>query len=195
MDIPREPGRPELDPVFLRLGREVRTWAEAERIYDKEKCALLYQLFEDLYEHEFDTCESFCQSDPVIRETVARIRSLGLRTAVATNPLFPELAMRKRLMWSGVPAEWFETITTYENSRFCKPNPAYFTETAEKLGVKPEECLMVGNDMTEDLAARKAGMEVFIVTDCLINKQGIDMDTVPHGNWRDLRAYIDRLPR
>ena len=41
------------------------------------------------------------------------------------------------------------------------PNPKYFVEAAERFGLKPEECLMVGNDAEEDVAAMKAGMQVF----------------------------------
>ena len=63
----------------------------------------------------------------------------------------------------------------------------------DRLGVKAEECLMVGNDAEEDMAARKLGMEVFLLTDCLINKKGVDIEAYPHGGFDELMAFIRNL--
>lgn len=63
--------------------------------------------------------------------------------------------------------EDFEFYTTYENSRYCKPNPAYFQEILTHANVHPEECLMVGNDTAEDLAAATLGIQAFLLTDRL----------------------------
>jgi putative hydrolase of the HAD superfamily len=38
----------------------------------------------------------------------------------------------------------------------AKPHPAIFTHTAEKLGVQPEECLMIGDNAEADIAGAKA---------------------------------------
>ena len=62
---------------------------------------------------------------------------------------------------------------------------------AVRLGVKPEECLMVGNDATEDLAAREVGMDVFLLTDCLINTKNRDISACPRGDFAALNAYLD----
>ena len=59
------------------------------------------------------------------------------------------------------------------------------------LGVQPDECLMVGNDATEDLAAREAGMDVFLLTDCLINTKNRDISACPRGDFAALNAYLD----
>lgn len=81
-------------------------------------------------------------------------------------------------------------MTTYENSCYSKPNPKYYLEVAEKLGVRPEQCLMVGNDADEDLIAEKTGMQVFLLTDCLINRTGKDISGYAQGDLEKLRAYI-----
>ena len=60
--------------------------------------------------------------------------------------------------------EDFEIFTTYENYHFCKPNLNYYKEVVEKLGVKPEECLMVGNDVGEDMVTEELGMKVFLMS-------------------------------
>ncbi len=86
--------------------------------------------------------------------------------------------------------EDFEWITTYENSSYCKPNPAYYFEIMRKLDADPGECLMVGNDVTEDMAAKTIGMKVFLLTDCLINKEGKDLELYPHGGFSELVKLI-----
>lgn len=52
---------------------------------------------------------------------------------------------------------------------------------------------MVGNDALEDVAARETGMDVFLLTDCLINTKGRDLSAYPKGDFAALNAYIDRL--
>ena len=90
-------------------------------------------------------------------------------------------------------AEDFEWITTYENSKYCKPNLRYYQEVLERLGVAPEECLMVGNDVGDDMVAEELGMQVFLLTDCLINKNKEDISAYPHGGFPELLDYIHAL--
>ena len=89
----------------------------------------------------------------------------------------------------GQPEE-FELVTTYENIGLSKPNPAYYAEILARLGVQPEDCLMVGNDVTEDGAAMKIGLNVFFLTDCLINQEQKDISAFPHGSFDDLLAFL-----
>ena len=64
---------------------------------------------------------------------------------------------------------------------------------AEKLGVLPEECLMVGNDAEDDLSAREAGMMVYLMPEFLVNKKNVDISGVPQGGFADLRQFIENL--
>ena len=94
------------------------------------------------------------------------------------------------MRWAGLAVEDFEWITTYENSRYCKPNPAYYKDILEKIGCDPAECAMVGNDVGEDMIAATLGMDVFLLTDCLINKAGEDISRYPNGGFAQLRAFL-----
>lgn len=89
--------------------------------------------------------------------------------------------------------EDFELYTTYENSSFCKPNPQYYQQILDKIGLAPEQCLMVGNDAVEDTAAAKLGIPVFLLTQCLINKENADLSQYPQGDFTDLLNYIDKI--
>ena len=129
---------------------------------------------------------------PQAAEAVKRAKALGFRTVLATNPIFPAVATESRVRWAGLQPEDFALITTYEDTRHCKPNPDYYRDILERLRLSPEECLMVGNDATEDLAAASAGLEVFLLTDCLINREGKDLTPYPHGGFEELLAYLER---
>ena len=98
---------------------------------------------------------------------------------LATNPISPALATDWRIRWAGLKPEDFELYTTFENSHYCKPNLKYYEEILQKLNVRPEECLMVGNDVEEDMITRQMGMQVFLLTDCLISRHGADINEYP----------------
>ena len=149
-------------------------------------------VFEDFYANEFQLARAVCGFTPRAAETVAAIRSMGYRVALATNPIFPSVATEGRIRWAGLEPEDFELYTTYENSSHCKPNPAYFSDVAESLGLAPESCLMVGNDAREDTAAEQVGMKVFLLTDCLINKDGKDISAYPQGSFEQLMDYVKK---
>lgn len=121
------------------------------------------------------------------------VHACGLRTALATNPIFPAMATERRIAWAGLSTSDFELYTTYENSRFCKPNPDYYRDVMQTLGVSPEECLMVGNDVGEDMIAEKLGCRVFLLTDNLINPKNVDISVYPHGSYEDLLTFIKSL--
>ena len=110
---------------------------------------------------------------------------------LATNPIFPSIATESRIRWAGLEPEDFELYTTYENTGYCKPNPDYYRDILNKLKLQPEDCLMVGNDVTEDMIAASVGMDVFLLTDCMINKEQKDISVYPHGNFEQLMAYIN----
>ena len=150
-------------------------------------------LFDDFYHNEFPGIQAVCGFNPQAAETVARLKAMGLELVLATNPIFPSIATENRIRWAGLAPEDFRHYTVYENSRYCKPNPAYYRDIAELLELEPESCLMVGNDVTEDMVAGTLGMKVFLLTDCLINKDDLDIDAYPHGSFPELWKYIESI--
>jgi len=69
----------------------------------------------------------------------------------------------------------------------------YYEEILQQLALDPAECLMVGNDVGEDMVAGKLGMKTFLLTDCLINRTGEDIEKYPHGSFESLERYIESL--
>lgn len=149
---------------------------------------------DSFYKVEFSSViEVTCEAYQRVHEVLDLVRKKGLRPILATNPLFPMIATHARIRLGGMSPDDFEYITAYENSSFCKPNPAYFTELLSKLGISAEECVMIGNDTRDDFSAHALGIPVFVLTECLINTQGVDLSDYPHGTFDDLLKFIDNL--
>ena len=174
-----------------RLNEEV-FWAEfakilGDGIYDR------HETLNDFYKYDFDKIKDSCGFDPMAKAAVDAIKSTGLRVALATNPLFPAMATECRIRWAGLEPSDFEIYTTYENSRYCKPNLDYYRSILKELGVEAYECLMVGNDVSEDMIAENLGMRVFLITECILNKDNKDISAYPSGNFADLIKYIESI--
>lgn len=174
------------------MTNEERFWLVFSEIMG-ERVLTDMPLFEEFYANEFNNAKSVCGFNPQAAEIVNMCKELGLRTVLATSPLFPAVATRSRISWAGLNVEDFELVTTYENSTTCKPNPAYYLEVCSRCGMEPSECLMIGNDATEDMIAETVGMKVFLHTDCLLNKNDVDTDRFPQGDFDTLREYIKSL--
>ncbi len=150
-------------------------------------------IFDSFYHQEFQEIQTVCGFHPGAAQVIQLLKDKGLRFALATNPLFPAIATHSRVRWAGLDPADFAYITTYDNSSYCKPNPDYYREVLDKLGVSASECVMVGNDVQEDMIAESLGMQVFLMTDCLINKQNADISHYPQGSFPELLEYIRSL--
>lgn len=130
------------------------------------------RFFDAFYRDVFPQLNVFCQPFPGVQQMMENIFGRDLKIVIATNSVFPMTAIKSRLEWAGVGHFNYDLITSYENMHYCKPHPAYYQEICEVIGVKAENCLMVGNDAGEDLAAGQIGMKTFLVEDMLIDNGG-----------------------
>lgn len=149
-------------------------------------------LIESFYNQEFEKLKELV-TVPEILPIIHKIISKNIPITVATNPVFPIKAVKNRLAWAGLQDIDFQLITTYESSHYCKPSLQYFQEIADTLGVKPEECLMIGNDVSEDLAAGKIGMKTYLLTDYILNRHNIKIQADYIGSVADLTQDIEHI--
>ncbi len=150
-------------------------------------------VFAEFYRIEFQKVQESCGYHQQAAQVITYLKERGIRMTLATNPLFPAIATHSRVRWAGLDPADFEIITTYENARHCKPNLAYYRDILEQMELAPADCLMVGNDVGEDMIAAQLGMQTFLMTDCLINKVDKDITQYPHGSFPELMEYINNL--
>ncbi|MDK2824530.1 MAG: hypothetical protein PWQ67_282 [Clostridia bacterium] len=154
----------------------------------------IFPLFEDFYLTEFPKLKKYAGHSPLAAQIVGQAVDKGYKIVLATNPIFPKMATEHRMDWAGINKLPWDLVTTYENSRYSKPNPAYFREVCSKLAIIPGECLMVGNDVQEDLIAGTLGMKTFLVTDCLIDRGNPVYTPDYQGSLENLYEFICNLP-
>lgn len=147
----------------------------------------------DFYANEFNQAIAVTQPNSLSDKVVKKAKEKGIRTYLATNPVFPKVATVNRIKWAGLDAEDFELITTYEDNCYCKPNTDYYRTILERFQLAPEECLMVGNDVEEDLAIRKLGVKTFLVTDTMENKKNLPIESDYRGSMEELLAFVESL--
>jgi len=152
--------------------------------------AELEPIFMDFYARDYPALQRLTTTKPDARPTVQLAFDLGYDVVIATNPLFPEIATRQRIAWAGVDGFPYRRVTTYENSRFAKPNPRYFEEILAEIGCAPDAALVVG-DEAMDMVAATIGCTTFLVPSAATKLNG----NVPEPAYRGTLADVASLLR
>jgi len=136
---------------------------------------------EDFYKNEFNNVKKLIPEGYSARNLIDVLKKKGYKLILATNPIFPFVAVESRLKWIGLDVDDFEIITSYETCRFSKPNLKYYQDILKKINVDPDKCLMVGNSVEEDMCVQSLGMSVYLITGYVENKEGLDISEFEHG--------------
>ena len=154
---------------------------------------LYLERFAAFYDSAFLNLQEKLPPNPFIADTIRLLKEKNYRLVVATNPIFPLKANLHRIRWAGLDAQDFAYISSFENNCYCKPSSAYFREVLTTINETPENCLMVGNDVQEDLAARKLGIKTYLLEDHLIHRGG-EFTTDYRGSYADFYQFAAALP-
>ena len=159
-----------------------------------EKSRRVQREIEKFYQRDFSVARLNTQPTPYAEQTISMLKRKGYTVVLATNPVFPAVATEQRIRWAGLEPEDFALITTYENTCYTKPNLNYYRRLLRELNRTPDDCLMVGNDVDEDMCVVKMGMDTFLIKDCLINRSGRDISDFKQGSWQAFAEYAESLP-
>jgi len=173
-----------------------RFWNAFSKLLDikGERLKTIEAACDSFYSNEFNAVKAVMAPGNISTRLVREVAAKGYDLILATNPLFPPCAVDSRLGWIGLSRQDFKLITHYENSTFCKPNLDYYREIFTKTKKSPQQCLMVGNNPTEDMCVGQLGSETFLITDYMENEAGMDIAVFRHGTIGDLEAYLMSLP-
>lgn len=174
------------------LSNEEVFWKDLNDNYQEYTKEIKQQL-NDFYLNDFKDCRNFCGYNKEAKVIIDDLSKRGFTLILATNPIFPSVATERRIKWAGLNVDAFALYTTYENSHYSKPNIKYYEEILDKMNIKANESLMVGNDINEDMVASELGMDTFLLTDCLINKNNVDINKYHHGSFKNLCDYLNKI--
>ena len=117
-----------------------------------------YPIFLDLYSE--NTCRHSCLYEGV-REGLDWLKSQGIRLGCVTNkatqftlPILHSLGIQ----------DDFESIVCGDTLPEKKPHPLPLLHSAEALGVKPENAVMIGDSISDVKAARAAGFGIICMS-------------------------------
>lgn len=149
------------------------------------------KVLDDMPEFDRFYSEGFLKTKEVMKERedihyIHELKKLGYDLIIASNPIFPMIAQETRMRWANLNRDDFSYVTSYDNSSFCKPNIKYYEEICRKLNLNPKECMMIGNDVTEDMVASKINLDTFLLLPCLINRENKDISIYKRGTIKDL---------
>jgi HAD superfamily hydrolase (TIGR01549 family) len=122
--------------------------------------------FSDFYADLYPTLQNCIEHIEPAAALIEFFRSQSLAVVIATNPLYPAEAIRLRLQWGGLPdkLDTYALVTTGDNMHFAKPDPSYYAEIVARVGVEPDETLMVGDSLENDiLPAAEVGLNTFYI--------------------------------
>ncbi len=118
----------------------------------------------NFYSTDFDLLQDVVAPEPLAIDLLHFSRSCGFQVVIATEPVFPEIAIKARLKWATNSNFKPDFITSAENMHSCKNNVNYYDELCSVLDLEPEQCLMIGNSIEEDIVpAAILGMKTFLV--------------------------------
>ena len=145
------------------------------------------------YHTRFEEIRKLTRQRPKARPLVELAFNRGWSVVIATNPMFPRIAIERRLVWAGVGAEEFDydLITTFENMHATKPHLEYYREIMARLGCVPDRALMVGDDWERDIApASELGLFTFWIAhpDAPLPDAGVALNG--RGTLADLMTWL-----
>ncbi|SCY66107.1 FMN phosphatase YigB, HAD superfamily [Alkaliphilus peptidifermentans DSM 18978] len=151
-------------------------------------------IFEEFYQLDFDKIKSTSRQSKLMIDAVNILKTKGYNLIVATNPLFPQVAIHKRIQWAGLDPADFSFITSFEEMHYCKPQLQFYREILENIKQPPEKCMMVGNDIEEDMIAKKIGITTYLIEDCLVDKDK-PYDNIDYkGRYEDFYLFALSMP-
>lgn len=109
--------------------------------------------FRDFCSNAHQQLRTCAQSLPTARTLVDHFLESGYAVVIATNPIYPPEIIHQRLDWAGIleKLERFALVTTTENMHTAKPDPAYFAEILGRVGVEPDDAIVVGDSEKNDI--------------------------------------------
>ncbi|HYE09361.1 MAG TPA: HAD family hydrolase [Patescibacteria group bacterium] len=151
--------------------------------------------FDNFYDTLFHKTRESVQTQSLIKESVELLKEKNYKLVVATNPLFPRKAIHHRIEWAGLDLKDFTYITSYEDNHYCKPQLHFYKEILDVVGKRPEQCMMVGNDVQEDLVALKLGLKTFLIRNHMIHRTQDEINTTYEGYYEDFYNFAEGMDR
>lgn len=98
---------------------------------------------------------------PGVRDLLQHVHDMGIKIALASSSRKDDLEVMKGVADIG---DLVDEQTSADDAKHAKPHPDIFSAAVQKLGLKPYECLAMGDTPYDAESAGKAGVRTIGVT-------------------------------
>jgi len=146
-DNHRQRGVSRMESLEILLGKSTRTYTEEEKLGMATRKNNYYVAY----------LQNLTPADtlPGAREILVALRAAGIKLAVGSSSRNTPLIMEKTDL-----SCYFDAVADGSDITRSKPDPEVFLLAAKRLGLKPQECVVVEDAEAGVEAARRAGMRV-----------------------------------
>ena len=118
-----------------------------------------------------------------VKELIEDLYKNGVNLAIASSsPLNVIEAIAKKFQIE----EYFEVFVTGDYVKKSKPEPDIFIFASEKLGVSPEDCVVIEDSHNGVRAAKKAGMKCVGINSDVEGRQDISMADLVINSFKEV---------
>ena len=152
----------------LRLDYVARMYAEASKkllpLYAAEEGIELdmKEVVRELEEFMNRHYLNDARAKPHVREFLELLKEKGIPMCVATGT--PRDYARNAFARVGF-TDYFAFVTDHYETEYTKSDPAYFINLADRLGVRPEKCIVFEDALYAMKTAKEVGMTVCAIED------------------------------
>ena len=121
---------------------------------------------------------------PYAYEYLSALKACGIKLAVASSltPILREVVLNKHAI-----KELFEVICGTEEAGLDKTTPDIFLMAAQKLSIRPEDCVVFEDIPRAAQCAKDAGMIVYGIYDEAVKEQWAEMQCIADGALYDFK--------
>ncbi len=121
---------------------------------------------ESVYQASYQQAQDSSRAATSARELVAALLDQGLFVAVVCDPIYREAAIAQRLQWAGLGdlIASFAFLSASETMHFAKTDPAFYAEVIARIGIEPDEALLISDNWQNDMiAAETVGLHTWLL--------------------------------
>lgn len=156
--------KPDLENIKKWIGNGTLKLVERSLIFStkkepsKQELDTAFELFSQAYR---ESVGEYSELFPGTKDLLVKLLANNTKLACITNkPLeFTEFLLQQNMI-----SQFFTIICAGDNVKFRKPDPWPLHHASNKLGIKIEDCLMIGDSTHDIAAARNAGCDVYAVS-------------------------------
>lgn len=153
----------------------------------------LNQTLEELIENERGIYFKYLNSDECdinlidgVKELIENLHDNGVKLAIASSSPLNVIEVIAKKFQIG---EYFEVFVTGDYVKRSKPEPDIFLFAAEKMGVSPENCIVIEDSNNGVRAAKKAGMKCVGINSDAEGRQDISTADIVINSFKEVN-YI-----